>query len=209
MVEPQQRIEAPDLRSLALLPVHPPEVDPLILQGMVQQFKVVLDIALVGDTKGDRLTALCIDIHGLGKLWIDRLEGLYPLGRVQVEAHPEALVVDPLQEGGRVGEQFAVPGVAGPAIGCVPVHIDDQHIQWHVVRLELAHQCFQILVSVGPVTGPPGAQHIAGHQGHRPAKPDIVGQSALVIVAVAKEIPVLHLVVGAGCHPAVEGVKEH
>ncbi len=47
VVEPQQRVEPLYIRLLALLPVEPPEIDPLVLEGVVQHLEVCLHKAAV------------------------------------------------------------------------------------------------------------------------------------------------------------------
>ena len=116
VVEPGQRVEPLHLRALALLPVHPPEIDALLFHRVVEQLEIVLDKALVGDAKGHGFAAVRIDAHRLGKAGIDLLKVLHALRRVQVERGAQALVVHPAQKARRVGKELAVPGVAGPGV---------------------------------------------------------------------------------------------
>jgi hypothetical protein len=53
VIEPPQRIEVGAGRSPALLPVHPPEIDSLRFQGMVQDFEVGLREGGIGDVESD------------------------------------------------------------------------------------------------------------------------------------------------------------
>ena len=133
MIDPGQRVETLYLRGLPLLPVHPPKVHSILLHRVVEQLKIVLDEPFVGNAKGNRCAAGGIHPHRLGKAGIDLLERLHPLGWVQVEGDTQAPIVHPLEKGGRVGEELAVPGVAGPSVRRVPVHINDQHVQRQVV----------------------------------------------------------------------------
>ena len=65
--------------------------------------------------------------------------GVDAFGRVQVEGGLQVQsCMQKLQECRRVGEELAVPGVAGPAgagvagLGEVPVHVDDAHRKRHL-----------------------------------------------------------------------------
>ena len=68
-----------------------------------------------------------------GHLGVQLFVRVDAFGRVQVERGLQALLVERRQEAGRVGEELAVPGVAGPAragvagLGDVPVHVDHAH----------------------------------------------------------------------------------
>jgi hypothetical protein len=51
VIEPPQRIEVGKGCSLALLPIHPPEIDALGFQGMMQDFEVGLRESGIGDVE--------------------------------------------------------------------------------------------------------------------------------------------------------------
>jgi len=55
MVQHPQRVDPFLLREWTLLPIHPPKVDPLIFEGMVEEFEVVFQKLFAGRLKGYRL----------------------------------------------------------------------------------------------------------------------------------------------------------
>jgi hypothetical protein len=87
--------------------------------------------APVGDAEGDRFPDIRIDPHGGREARVDLLEVLYPLGGMEVERNAQPPRVRPREEGRRVGEQLAIPRVAGPAMGRVPVHVEHQSLPLH------------------------------------------------------------------------------
>ena len=111
------------------------------------------------------------------------------------------------QEGFRIVEEVAVPGIAGPAHvladlvaaqaaggilpGLVPVHINDHDVDRELAVTELFAQGEELLVGVGPVTAPPVTEDILRR--HRNLAGDLgeVGQGGLVVVAVGKDVQVL------------------
>ena len=209
VVDPHQRVETLHFRHIPLLPVHPPEVDADIFHGVVDQLKIIAHEALIGDAEGDILLAGRVDAHLPGELGVDVFEVLHALGRVQVEGHFQALLVQPIQQGRRVGDQLAVPGITRPGDGRVPVHVDDKDVQRQVVLLETVDDVLHVLGGISPIARPPGAQHEARDQRDAAAEAHVFGQGAGVIVAVAEEIPVLLGVFALRRHPAVFRVEEH
>ena len=111
---------------------------------------------------------------------------------MEVERRVQVLLVQPGEERARVGEQLAVPAVAGPAVRRVPVHVDHEHVERQVVRAELARPSARTsAVAVGPVARPPGAEHPARDERDRAAEARVLADGAGVVVAVAEEVPVL------------------
>ena len=107
------------------------------------------------------------------------------------------------RNGSGYGKQKTVPTVAGPALGVsrliflgrepaqserlVPLHVDHQHIEWHIVLVKAAHQLIELLIGIGPVARPPRTEGEAWRQRDRPGDLDEVGQRLLVIVTVGEE----------------------
>ncbi len=150
----------------ALLPVHPPEVDPILLIGMVQDLEIAFHEMWIGDVEGDRLFGGRVDAHPFCHAFVLLLVRMDAPGRVQVERRAQSLLVQPLNEAVRIGEELSVPGVAGPAIGGVagfgdvPVHVDDADRERNLLGAEFLHQGFQIVLGVGPVAAPPVAKDV-------------------------------------------------
>ncbi len=121
------------------------------------------------------------------------------------------------RNGSGYGKEKAVPTVTGPALGVsrliligrepaqpecfVPLHVDDQHIQRHIVLAKTAYQLIKFLIGVGPVARPPGTKGEAWWQRNRAGDLDEVGERLLVVMAISKEIPVLTLARGTEHHP--------
>ena len=134
---------------------------------------------------------------------------------MEVERHLQLFVLGPLEEVRGRGEQLLLPRVARPADALtvfvlrrialaqapclVPVHIDDQHVDRHVHRLEFVHQIDEFVVRILPVAAPPVAQRI--FRRHRRAAGDerVVGQ--FVVVSVGEEVEVLTVAFGTRFDP--------
>ncbi len=128
---------------------------------------------------------------------------------MQVERRAQAVFRRPVEECFGIRKVGRVPRVPGPPLGLsrlvfggivppqlervVPVHVDHEHVERHVERVELVDQVPELLVGVGPVARPPGAEREAGRHRHATGHLDEVGQCALVVVPVAEEIEVLAL----------------
>ncbi len=166
---------------------------------------------LVSWVEGYEFLGCRVDAHGTGHGRIGLLPRLNARGRMQIERGLQALVVQVFQEGVGIWKEHLVPGVAGPAeqltrlIGLsrglellpvdVPVHVDHQHVEGRVVFAKAADQLIELLVAVGPVTRPPGAEGEARRQRNAAGDADKIAESLPVVVPVAEEVPVG---VGAG-----------
>src|SRR5207249_9443055 len=81
-----------------------------------------------------------------------------------------------LEEAFRVGEEGAVPGVAGPTVRCMPVHIKHQHVEGQVVGREIGHELLEVLRSEERRVGKEGRAGVgAGRE--RKKKIDVMQQS--------------------------------
>ena len=176
MVEHPQRVDAGDPRVVTGLPVDPPEVDAVVLQPPVQDLEVGPQELRIGDVKGDRRLGLGAAPQRHRHLRIGVLERTHAIGRMHVEGDVQPLPVQLGQEGGRVGEEVAVPAVARPTaavtridpVDRVPVHVQHGDRERHVVGLETFHQFEVGLGGVGVVAAPPVAQSPARQHGLLP-----------------------------------------
>ena len=117
--------------------------------------------------------------------------------------------MEPGEEPARVGEQLAVPAVAGPAVRRVPVHVDHEDVERQVVRAEVGDELADRGVAVGPVARPPGAEHEARDERDRAAEAGVLADRAGVVVAVAEQVPVLVVrALGPRLDPAVRGRED-
>ena len=93
----------------------------------------------------------------------------------------------------------ATPGGSLP--GLVPVHVDHHDVDGDLPLAELAAECQKFVVGIRPVTAPPIAEGIFGR--HRNASRHFreVRQGGLVVVAIRKQVEVLHLPFSARFHP--------
>ena len=104
VIEHPQGIQSRDVGVTALLPVEPPEVDTLVLQGMVGVLQVGGREVLVADVEGDglargRVAAQLARHGGVGLLMApDAGSGM------EVESHLHAAIVQGLQEAPGIGE---------------------------------------------------------------------------------------------------------
>ncbi len=192
-----------------LLPVKPPEVDALLLQRMENQIHVIDGELLVGNVEGHIFLRRRVDAHGRGHGGVRLLPRLNARGRMQVQCRLQAIGVQACQELMRVRKEQLVPGIASPAQSFaglihfarglellradVPAHVDDQHVQRHIVFMEASHQFVEFLIAVVPVARPPRPEGKPRRQRDAPGYAHIVAQRLAVVVAVTEEVPVLPL----------------
>ena len=153
----------------------------------------------VGDVEGHGLLRARLATQGLEHRGVRVLEGAHPVGRVQVERDPVAVLVRPREEAPRVREQLPVPGVARPAravpalhvlVREVPVHVHHQHGERQAAPVELGDQLPVLGLVVGVVPAPPVAERPARQDGLRPGQGVEVAQRLPVVVAPAEEVEV-------------------
>ncbi len=129
---------------------------------------------------------------------------------MHIERGFQTLFVNVLQELLRIRKEQPVPTVSAPTHGVagliegmlagaagteggVPVHVDDQDIEGHVILAKTAHQIVEFLIGVGPIARPPRAEGEARRQRDAPGDENVIAQRLLVIVTIAEEIPILTL----------------
>ena len=180
----------------ALLPVEPPEVDPLRFHRMVQDLEIALNEARIGQVEMHRLPELRILPHEARHRLILRLVRPDAIRGMQVQRGAQALRVQPRQEALGVGPQVGIPGVARPSgrrvagPGDVPVHVDDAHGERHLPRAKLDHQIAQLVLAIGPEAAPPVPQRIPRQHGCTARYPAVVLQTADIVVPVAEEVEI-------------------
>ena len=198
VIEHPQGIQSRDVGVTALLPVEPPEVDTLVLQGMVGVLQVGGREVLVADVEGDglargRVAAQLARHGGVGLLMApDAGSGM------EVESHLHAAIVQGLQEAPGIGEELAVPGVAGPSVADrrvdvhqVPVHVEHGHREGQVLGRETIHEGQVGLLRVAVVAAPPVAQERPRDQGSGAGEAEEVPQRAAIVLPVAEEVQVV------------------
>ena len=195
LVEHPQGVKPLHRAGSALLPVYPPEIHTLLLHGVVQALEVRLEEFLAARVKVNGQLFLRVTAQGAAHGGIGLLVGLHAVGGVQVQRHPHAPAVQFRKQGGRIGEQLPVPGIARPAgavghIGQVPVHVDHRHGQGDARVTAAIHQLHIAFLGVFMVAAPPVAQGIAGRHGHRAGQAVEVLQAARIVQPVAEEIQV-------------------
>ena len=98
MVQRPKRIEARQRRLRTLLPVDPPEVDAVVLVGLMHNFEIVVDEGIIGDIKRDHVLGLGVNAHRLCHILIAILKKAYALGGVQIQGDLEVSLLNLLQE---------------------------------------------------------------------------------------------------------------
>ena len=127
-IQPEQVGQVGDgARVRVLLPVQPPEVYPVFLQGREDGGEQGVHVRLGTGIERQRLLCGGVCPHALHEGGVAVLVRGDAIGGMQVQSDMQTLRMEPGQEGLGVGEQLAVPGPAGPAV-FVPVHV-----QHHVV----------------------------------------------------------------------------
>ena len=210
MVQHPQRVDAVHPGVLALLPVDPPEIDAVVLQTPVQYGEVGLQEGRVGDVERDRLAVRRITAESRGHVGVGVLVRTHSVGRVDVEGDPVAALVQLGEEGLRIGEQCAVPAVAGPAaavarvdvVHAMPVHVEHRDRERQPVGGEAVQQLQVVLGGVGVVAAPPVPQRPARQ--HRRLAGDGVErvERLLVVMTVGEHVQIQAAAVARG-DPAV------
>ena len=104
VVEHPQGVQPRDVGVAPLLPVQPPEVDAVILQGMVSVFQVGGREVLVADVEGDGLARGRVTAQRAHHGCIGLLVASDAGGGMEVEGHLHAAVMQGLQEAPGIGE---------------------------------------------------------------------------------------------------------
>ena len=160
-------------------------------------------------SKGTYFLRRGIDAHGARHLGIRVLPRLHAPCGMQVQRDLQSFLVQVPEERLGIRKQQTIPAITCPALGVsrlifllrkpaqaerlVPLHIDDQHVERHVVLVKTVHEFVEFLVGVGPITRPPRAEGEARRQRNGPGDLDEVGERLLVVVAIGEEVPVLAL----------------
>lgn len=209
-VELPQRVEPGAPRVPALLPVEPPEVDPVLLHRPQDVLEQRIEVCRVGHVERHRRLGLGIDSESGGHCGIGGFVSADAVGGVVVEGDPQATTVQLGEEGRRVGEESPLPGVAGPPgaeprvdVGDVPVHVEHRDRQGDPLGSESVQQREVFVGGVGVVAAPPGAEHPAWHERHRPGEGVVVGEGGPVVATMGEDVevdlgavPVVQLSVG-------------
>ena len=179
------------------LPVEPPEVNAFGLQIVVHG-EIGVHIVRVGQVEFEVLTACRIDAHAPGGLRVGAFECADAVAWMHVERGLEALAVQLVEECHMVGEQVAVPRIAGPsgtvlrvdAVHEMPVHVDHGRGERNALTLEAVHkrQVFGLRVPV--VAAPPIAECETRQQRLRAGEPVEVLHGFDVAVRIAEEVQV-------------------
>ena len=200
MVAPERLAESVDkLTGEILLPVDPPEVDPLFLSCADDAVEHIVVELRVAEIPGHHLGAL-IESHVITQFGEEVLIIVYTVGGVQVEGHLESVVVHPLDESFGVGYGRAVPGPSRPSL-CMPVHIEDHDIHGDIVLLHVVDDFHELIGSIALVLAVPITEHIEWRHGLTSGHLNEIAQCFFVLVTITEEIPVDRLFINGLCHP--------
>ena len=153
VVQRHQRVQPGHIAFFALLPVQPPKVHALFFVWLVKHIKVGIPKGIIAAPERNILLGFRVQPHrlGHGRVWV--LKGAHPVRRVQVDGGVQPHLVQILQKGLVVREQFRIPGIACPAVFAlilgakafvgvcpVPVHIHGGYRQRHIFRCKVLYQ---------------------------------------------------------------------
>src|SRR5207302_3085477 len=88
----------------------------------------------------------------------------------------------------------------------MPVHVDDEHIKWHIVLTEAANEIFELLIAVGPVPRPPRTKGESRGQGNLPGDSGEISERLFVVVTIAEKVPILTISLRTLHHPRPRAV---
>ena len=172
--------------------------------------EVGLEERAVGDVERDRLLARRVAAERLGHRGVGVLERAHAVGGVDVGRHAQAAAVQLGEEALGVGEQRALPAVAGPAravllghrVHAVPVHVEHGDGERQALGVEAVHQLEVGVRAVAVVAAPPVAERPAREHGRAAGHGVERLQRGRVVVAVGEHVDVDAAVL-ARAHPAV------
>ena len=231
MVQPEGVAQARHILAfLPLLPVQPPEIHALLLQGMQHGVEIGIGPGtLVHAERHAGMIAVAFHIATGAVIVVGTREiilhesriHLLPHydtgGRVQVQGGLQVHAVHLVQESFGVLDEVPVPGIAGPADalaelvpalapcgtppGLVPVHVNHHHVDGQFPLAEFLSQRDEFLVCIGPVAAPPVAEDEFRRHGDAARHLGVIGQGGLIVVSVGKQVQVLPLAFRTGCYP--------
>ena len=153
VVQRHQRVQPGHIAFFALLPVQPPKVHAFFFIGLVEHIKVGVPKGIVAAPERNILLGFRVQPHRLSHGRVRILKGAHSVRRVQVDGGVQPHLVQILQKGLVVREQFRIPGIACPAVFAlivgakafvgvrpVPVHIHGGYRQRHIFRRKTLHQ---------------------------------------------------------------------
>ncbi len=197
-------------RVRKLLPVQPPEIHARLLQGVVRVVIESVEVLFAAGVERQRLLRGGVRSHGFHEIGVHLFVRLHAVGRMVVQRHVEPLLMEPLEEPFRIGNERRVPRVACPNLALavragqardVPVHVHDDDIEREIVLAVSFHNLPKILRRVPPIPGVPRAEDVLPRERHRAADARQGPQRRFVIGPVAEKIPVRVSVSRALPHP--------
>ena len=106
----------------------------------------------------------------------------------------------PVDESYGIRNKFFVPSPSRPAIE-VPVHVENHHIDRHIICAHIINQTYEILLCIGLILAIPITQHIKRRKRLPASYLNIVTDSLFILMAIAHKIPVQSLLIYRFCHP--------
>mmetsp|Transcript_38772 Transcript_38772/g.153161 ORF Transcript_38772/g.153161 Transcript_38772/m.153161 type:complete len:211 (-) Transcript_38772:1119-1751(-) len=173
VVEPDRGVKHLNRCNMFLLPIEPPKVDPLLLEGPQNVVKPCIREFSITNVEGHIviLDSARISPHCSGHLRKVFLPWLNATSRVKIECHSQTLFVTPREKSRGIRKKRLVPRVASPTYRLsreiyhsplhqfvcylVPVHVDDQYVQWDLVLFKLLHKSLELICRARPPSAPP------------------------------------------------------
>ena len=211
VVQRPQGIQPRERGGLALLPVDPPEIDPLVLQRMVQQLQICVHEAWICNLKRHNLFFRRVQPHALGHGAVGPFVPADAQRRVQIERDVHPARVKLLQKRRVIWKERFIPCVARPAVRAavrlviqplfpqaeitvdldiVPIHVDDGNGDGNPIVGKIIHQIQILLLRIRPITAPPVAQRPAREHRRAPAQVVERTHGGGIVVPVGKDVAV-------------------
>mmetsp|Transcript_28158 Transcript_28158/g.67629 ORF Transcript_28158/g.67629 Transcript_28158/m.67629 type:complete len:529 (-) Transcript_28158:248-1834(-) len=175
---------------LPLLPINPPEIHALLLDGQQNQILQCVHICLVSQREIHGGGYFRIQPHSLAHVFEGVLPNVDAAGVVQVRSHVQTLALQPSQHDFREREQMLIPAVPSPVILPVPVHVQDKHIQGQPTGGVVFHTLADVLGGEIEPSGVPDATRVPREHGDLPANRDQIRQGLLVVQPMCEQIEI-------------------
>ena len=217
MVQRPEWVETGNISLLSLLPVDPPEVNTLILKGVVENLKICLSKGRIGNVKADDFTLLGITAKTSTHIGILILKESDTLGRVNVQGNVVAVIVKPCKKLSVIGEKLGIPAISRPTgkggivkglnsvfgltcngilaesldnVSPMPIHINGCNGDGKLFINELLHKSAVLLLGVGIVARPPVAESIFRNKRHLSCKLKEVTELTEIVMSVGEIVTI-------------------
>ena len=220
MVKCPQRVKTFNLCLIALLPIHPPEIDTLFLILVVKESEITLDKLFIGHIKFNSFFSFGVNSHITCEILVHIFKMSNTCRRMKIQGNFKVHIVQFIEELLIIREQIGVPAISRPAgnhiasadisdrvfglfkfrslfselisnLNPMPVHIDSRNRNGNILVTEAFHKCKIFILSICLISAPPVTENKSGNKRSHTRKTVIICNCLIIIIAVSKAINIL------------------